>query len=336
MDRSIVWTGAQPRSVDFLQSERNTATAVAKVIEALAGTATFVSGLACTPNSPAALNVIVGPGQIYSLQNVDSTAYSSLTADTAHQVMKQGLLMDAVTLSCPAPGTVGQSINYLVQATFQEVDGGSVVLPYYNSANPTAPYSGPGGANTPNYTLRQDQCLVAVKAGVAATTGSQTTPAPDAGYVGLWVVTVANGQATITSGNISLLATAPYLGGTLAAAGLALQSAKAATAGVAFTPVSATLRTKVGTFTAPCKGIVIAKSIFNINSPQPVAGTNTIDINGSASGSDFSTGGMTDCAVLAVAAGTAVTVTASYLPGTSGGTFSASTLIYDYIFIPTL
>jgi hypothetical protein len=45
---------------------------------------------------------------------------------------------------------------------------------------------------------------------VAATTGTQVAPAPDAGYTGLYAVTVANGQTTITSGSIAQLATAPF------------------------------------------------------------------------------------------------------------------------------
>src|SRR6202012_4158317 len=105
--------------------------------EALIGTSTAVAGLACGPTGPASLNVVVGPGQIYSLQNVDGSAYSSLAPDTTHQIMKQGLLMDAVTLSCPAPGTTGQSINYLIEAAFQETDDQSNVLTYVNTANPT-------------------------------------------------------------------------------------------------------------------------------------------------------------------------------------------------------
>jgi hypothetical protein len=53
-----------------------------------------------------------------------------------------------------------------------------------------------------------------VKAGIAATTGTQTTPAADAGWTGLFVVTVANDATTITSGSatflISTLQRVPY------------------------------------------------------------------------------------------------------------------------------
>lgn len=41
---------------------------------------------------------------------------------------------------------------------------------------------------------------MSAKAGIAAATGSQVTPAPDAGNVGIMVVTVANGRTTITAG----------------------------------------------------------------------------------------------------------------------------------------
>lgn len=169
------------------------------------------NSLACTPTGPASLDVLVAPGSVYSIQNVDGTAYGSLEADTAHQIMKQGISLDTLTLSCPAPGTTGQSINYLIQAAYQDVDTGSTVLPYFDSDNPDVAFNGPDNTGVSQNTVREGQCVVSVKAGVAATTGSQTTPAPTAGYTGLWVVTVANGQTTITSGNISMAGGAPFI-----------------------------------------------------------------------------------------------------------------------------
>jgi hypothetical protein len=47
--------------------------------------------------------------------------------------------------------------------------------------------------------------------GTAATTGSQTTPAPSTGYVGLWVVTLTNGQTSITAANIAAYPGAPFI-----------------------------------------------------------------------------------------------------------------------------
>lgn len=220
MDRQIIFPGAIPLETDLLATNKNAMMGLSKLAAAMFGTGNFVNGLSCGPNSPAALNVIVAPGEIYSLQNVDGTAYSSLAADTAHQVLKQGILMDAVTLACAAPGTAGQSINYLVQAAFAETDVNAVVLPYYNASNPSVAWSGPSNSGTAQFTNRQDQCVLSVVAGAAATTGTQTTPNPSAGAVGLCVVTVAQGQTTIVAGNIT-----QYSGAALVPAGGAVSNA---------------------------------------------------------------------------------------------------------------
>lgn len=211
MDRQIVYPGQIPLETDLLNSNKYAMVAVAKLAAAVLGTSTLVNGLACVPTGPASLQVVVNPGEMYSIANIDATAYSSLPADTAHNILKQGISLDDVLLTCAAPGTAGQSVNYLIQAAYQDLDTGSVTLPYYNASNPSQAWSGPGNSGTPQATARKGVISITAKAGVAATTGTQTTPAPDAGYTGLWVVTVANGQTTITSGNISQAANAPFI-----------------------------------------------------------------------------------------------------------------------------
>lgn len=211
MDRQLIYPGQIPLETDLLHAQKNDMIGLAKLAAAMLGTSTMLNGLACTPTAPAGLTVDVAPGEIYSLQSIDGTAYSSIAADTTHQIVKQGISLDTVNLSCPAPGTAGQSINYLVQIAYTDTDADAVVLPYYNASNPTQAYSGPNNAGTTNNTVRKGVCTVAVKAGIAATTGTQITPAPDAGYVGAWVVTVANGQATIADGNITRYGGAPFI-----------------------------------------------------------------------------------------------------------------------------
>lgn len=188
---------------------------IAKLSAAVLGTSTVLNGLACTPNSPAALNVLVAPGEIYSLQNIDGTAYSSLNADVLHNVVKQGLSLDTVTLSTPAPVTAGFSVNFLIQVAYSDTDANPVVLPYYNASNPAQAYSGPNNTGVAQNTVRKGVCNITIKAGTAAATGTQTTPAPDAGFVGAWVVTVANGQTTVTAPNIAVYTSAPFLNNTL-------------------------------------------------------------------------------------------------------------------------
>ncbi|QEL14798.1 hypothetical protein [Limnoglobus roseus] len=227
MDREIVYVGQIPLETDLLLTNKNTMLALGALMQAVLGTSVSVDGLACIPNSPAALNVKVGPGSIHSLQNVDGTAYGTIAADTANQIVKQGLAVGTQTLSCPAPVTTGQSINFLIQVAYQDTDAGSTVLPYYNASNPAVAWSGPNNTGVSQNTVRKGVCLIGVKAGIAATTGTQTTPAPDAGYTGLYAVTVANGQTTITSGNIAQLATAPFIAAKLPAMLSTIQSGAA-------------------------------------------------------------------------------------------------------------
>jgi hypothetical protein len=217
MDKRVVYPAAIPQSLDILYSNLYAEIAVTKLAQALLGGGPAIRGLACGANTPAALTVVVGPGEVYTMASLLPAAYSSIALDTAHQVLKQGVSLDNVVLSCPAPGTAGQSINYLVQVAMSESDADLAVLQYYNAANPTQPYSGAGGNGVSQAQTRKCGVAVQVKAGTAATTGSQVTPTPDAGYIGLWVVTVANGQTTITSGNISLYPGAPLVTSSMAA-----------------------------------------------------------------------------------------------------------------------
>ncbi|MDR7257772.1 hypothetical protein J2X47_001952 [Sphingomonas sp. BE270] len=211
MDRVTVYPGAIPLETDILNSERNAMVGLGQLAATLFGTTTTVNGLGCAPTSPASMQVKISPGEIYARQNLDDNAYGSLPADTAHQIVKQGIALGNTLLSCTAPSSVGQSINYLIQATFSEVDNTPVVLPYYNASNPTAAYSGPANSGAAQPTKRAGTVSLVAKPGIPASTGTQTTPAPDSGFVGLWVVTVAYGATAIVSGNIAAAAGAPIL-----------------------------------------------------------------------------------------------------------------------------
>ena len=214
MKRVINYAGQVPLETDLLSTNKNVLTALGHMLQDMLGTATLFSGLGCVPTSPAGMTVNVNPGRAYSYQVTDAGAYSSLSAD-AHQIVKQGIVLDATNFSCPAPTTAGFSINYLVQGAFQEVDGGSTTLPYYNASNPAQAYNGPNGTGTAQSTYRDNTVQLSLKAGAAATTGSQVTPTPDAGFNGLWVITVPYGATSITSGNISQYNGAPFLNASL-------------------------------------------------------------------------------------------------------------------------
>jgi hypothetical protein len=223
-----VWAGAIPLETDILWTNRYAMTALGLLIQDILGTTTLAAGLACTPGT--GLNVSIAPGRLYSLQNLDGTAYSSLPADTTNQIMKQGILLNAEVLAVAAPVTSGDSVDYLIEGAYTDTDEGDLILDYYNAANPTQPYTGPENTGEAQPTTRAGQITLVAKAGTAAATGSQTAPTPDSGYVGLWIVTVAYGATSIVSSNITPYAGAPII----PASGLFSQSL----AGPAASPVT--------------------------------------------------------------------------------------------------
>ena len=211
MDRVFVYPGEQPTAETILKLERNKMIAQGVELQAIIGSSTVVDGLTCVPTVPASLVVQIGPGSIYQIENVDATAYGTLPVDLVDNIIKQGIIFTTTPLTLTPPGTAGQAINYLIQAQLQETDTDTAVLPYFNSANPQVPFTGPNGSGTAQPTTRK--CVVALqaKAGVAATAGSQVTPSPDAGWVGLYAVTVANGATALTSSQIAQVSSAPFI-----------------------------------------------------------------------------------------------------------------------------
>lgn len=210
MDRNLVYPGSIPLDSDLLNVNRNTMIAIGFLAKAVLGTNTVVDGLACSPQTPASLSVVIGPGSITQLASVDSLAYGSLSADS-DQLVKMGINIEPVTLTLATPLSSGQSINYLIEAAFLESDSAPVVLPYYNAASPAQPYSGPNNSGASQNTQRIQRVQLQAKQGTPANTGQQTTPAVDGGWVGLYVVTVNYGQTAINAANITTLPTAPFL-----------------------------------------------------------------------------------------------------------------------------
>jgi len=122
-----------------------------------------------------------------------------------------GINTNLTSFTLSAPSSIGQAQNYLIQAIFQEIDTNSVVLPYYNVNNPTQSFAGPSNSGLAQPTARTQRVNLQVKSGQVSNLGSQVTPAADAGWTPLYVITVSSGQTSITSTNISVVANAPFL-----------------------------------------------------------------------------------------------------------------------------
>jgi hypothetical protein len=211
MDRQIVYPASIPLDTDFLSLNRNAMVALGSLAQAVLGSATIVDGLACLPTAPASLSVTVGAGSITQLGPVDSLAYGSLAADTTDQIVKMGINLQPTTFALTAPATAGESVIYLIEASFSETDMNPVVLPYVNAANPAQPYSGPGNSGVAQNTRRIERVQLQLKAGAAANTGTETAPAIDTGWSGLYLITVNYGQSTITTANIAVHPASPFI-----------------------------------------------------------------------------------------------------------------------------
>ena len=122
-----------------------------------------------------------------------------------------GINLQPTTFTLSAPATPGESVIYLIEATFSESDATPVVLPYVNAANPAQPYSGPANSGTAQNTQRIERVQLQLKAGAAANTGTETAPAVDTGWSGLYLITVNNGQTAVTAANIAVHPASPFV-----------------------------------------------------------------------------------------------------------------------------
>jgi hypothetical protein len=211
MDRNIVYPSSIPLDTDLLSVNKNAMIGLGFLAQAVLGTSTVVDGLACQPTTPPSMSVTIGPGTMTQLGPVDSLPYGSIPADTVDTLVKMGINIESTSYNLTAPLSVGQSANYLVEAAFLEVDANPVVLPYYNAGNPAQSYSGPSNSGAAQNTVRTQRVQLQLKSRAPANTGSQTTPAADAGWIGLYQLTVSYGQTTVTASSISVLPTAPFL-----------------------------------------------------------------------------------------------------------------------------
>lgn len=123
------------------------------------------------------------------------TAQEQISNVDSRLMTKLAMLVEDYDLAFAAPGSAGNSINYLVQCRYVDVDTGTDNLPTYDPFNPHAAGS-----------LMVGILEINVKAGTEATTGAQVTPAADSGWTGVLVVSVADTTTDISVSEITSLA----------------------------------------------------------------------------------------------------------------------------------
>lgn len=212
MIRNITYALELANAIYTLQEQKQAMLDLGIVSQAVLGTNVSLVGFNCTPTSPVSMSVDVAPGTIFKYIAVDATPFgeapASIAADTTHNLLKSAFNLDKITLPFVAPTTAGFSRNDVIQINILEEDDNPAELPFWNGTNPTT-----GLPNTPIFasknTTRSCNVVISVVAGTAAATGTQATPTPTAGYVGMWVITTTQGDATVDSGNIAAYANSP-------------------------------------------------------------------------------------------------------------------------------
>ena len=205
MDRQIVYPGSIPLDTDLLHIQRHVLQALGTLARCVLGAGPVADGLGCVPG--AGLSVIIMPGSLTGVGAVDTVPFGSLPPDGT-PLLRTGANTGATTLATPAPGG-GLHVSHLVQARVIEADEAPIALPYWNAADPSVPWSGPGNSGLAQFTRRGERVQLALKPGTPAVPGLATPPAADAGWVGLHAVTVRG--ATITAADIRPLPGAPFL-----------------------------------------------------------------------------------------------------------------------------
>jgi microcystin-dependent protein len=168
----------------------------------------IAAGLNATPTVSPAFSVTVAPGVIYQYEQFDSTAYGSVPSDTTQYLYKQGINLLPTQLDDFNPAsTPGDSIAYLIQAALLTADVEVTTRQYFNPSDQNNPIT----MSAPD--VRTDTVSLTIKASAQGVT--PVIPTPDAGHIGLWVVTVPQGATVITSGMIAEYSGSSFVSETL-------------------------------------------------------------------------------------------------------------------------
>jgi hypothetical protein len=89
MDRRTVYQGQIRLETDLLHAQQFGTVALAKLASGVLGPTTIVNGLTCVPTSPASLNVQMTKGEVYQLEPLEATSWSSLPSDTSDIILKR-------------------------------------------------------------------------------------------------------------------------------------------------------------------------------------------------------------------------------------------------------
>lgn len=207
MDRPVIYAGQeQARSFDLLSGWLDEVEGLGQLLQgALGSSLTFVSGVKCTATG--GTNLQLSAGRLLTWAPIDPTTYGSLPLSTAQAYVSGVFPATQVTLAASGLA-VGLAQWCLIEATYSVVDDtptddptGGFLL-YYNSADLYSPLIGLHGNDLPQSTRRQAVSAIKLVYGATAILGAAVPPAPDAGYVPLYLILLTGGQTVIPQESI--------------------------------------------------------------------------------------------------------------------------------------
>lgn len=203
MSRVIYYSNSILTAEQLSQSEVYTMLDLGFVFQAAMGSAnTAVTGLACTPTSTPSLSVQIDYGALFKQNSIDVIDFGPLSPNS-NAIVKIAIHNGPTTLTeFDRTLSIGESIDYLIEANFLEKDDTPEIVQYYNKNDPTSPFYGVNDSGASQYTIRRTTVSLNVIKGQSDTTGSQVTPSPTSGWLPLWVITIAYGQNYIDSASI--------------------------------------------------------------------------------------------------------------------------------------
>jgi hypothetical protein len=209
MDRQIVYPGSIPLDTDLLNLQRNTMAALGSLAQIVLGTQPLVDGLACAPLTEG-VAVVVGPGTITAQLAMDNTSFGSLPADSTLAV-KTATNPENTIVQLGTWPDQSMVLCWLIQAAVQEFDDTPVALPYWNAADPTVPFSGPGNSGVGQNTRRVARVVLSAKSSGPLPTGTFAPPTADPGWIGLYGVTTSASKVVVAAEDIHPIIDTPVV-----------------------------------------------------------------------------------------------------------------------------
>ena len=211
MDRQIVYPGGIPLDTDILNIERSVMVTLGYLAQAVLGTSTVADGLSCNPTLPASMSVTVDPVASRSLAWWTRSLLVLCQQRPANRFSAWLSISRLQVFLWPRPAALARQSTTSSKPACWNRTGRRSFCPIIMLQIQTSLIVAQGTPGRLRTRRGLQQVQLQLKAGAPGPTGTQQTPTVDAGWAGLYVITVGSGQTSVTAGNIVTLPSAPFI-----------------------------------------------------------------------------------------------------------------------------